>query len=73
MKQTEANMMKEAEKKILVEKKQMVTFIAGNINAATERIQVALKAVIPHLDVRGTQWEEISVNQQAKREQHIGY
>lgn len=40
----------------------MVTFIAGNINAATERIQVALKAVIPHLDVRGTQWEEISVN-----------
>lgn len=47
------------------EKKKMVTFIAGVINATaevrskTERIQIIVKAAIHHLDMAGLKWEEV--------------
>lgn len=48
------------------EKKKLVTFIAGVINATfeikskTERIQVIVKAAEHHLDMIGLKWEEIN-------------
>lgn len=53
------------EKKNWVEKKKLVTFIAGVINATneikskTERIQVIVKAAVYHLDMIGLRWEEV--------------
>lgn len=47
------------------EKKKIVTFIAGVINATaevrskTERIQIIVKAAIHHLDMAGLKWEEV--------------
>lgn len=47
------------------EKKKIMTFIAGVINATaevrskTERIQIIVKAAIHHLDMTGLKWEEV--------------
>lgn len=56
---------KEKEKSIWKEKKNLVIFIAGVINATaevkskTERIQVIVKAAVHHLGMAGLKWEEI--------------
>lgn len=53
-------------RKAWIEKKKLVTFIAGVINATheikskTERIQVIVKAAEHHLDMIGLKWEEIN-------------
>lgn len=58
-------MLKEKEKKAWEEKRDLVTFIAGVINATaevkskTKRIQIITKAAIQHLDMVGLKWEEI--------------
>ncbi|XP_035277579.1 uncharacterized protein LOC118229593 [Anguilla anguilla] len=63
--QTAASIIQEVEKKLLIEKKKLVTFIAGVINATadvnskTERIQIIVKAAVHHLDIRGLKWEEV--------------
>lgn len=56
---------KQQDEKAWVEKRKMVTFIAGVINATyeikskTERIQVIVKAAVHHLDMIGLRWEEV--------------
>lgn len=65
-----------AERKMLVEVKKLVTFIAGVINATieikskTEKIQVIVKAAAHHLDVSGITWEEVrnDLNAQASQD-----
>lgn len=53
------------ERKIEEEKKKMVTFIAGVINATsdvkskTERIQIIVKAACHSLDMKNIRWEDI--------------
>lgn len=52
-------------RKIWEEKKKLVTFIAGVINATseikskTERIQIIVKAAVHHLELVGLKWEEV--------------
>ena len=52
--------------KVWREKKNLVTFIAGVINATceikskTERIQIIVKAAEHHLGMRGLKWEEVN-------------
>lgn len=56
---------KEREEKEWVEKRDLVIFIAGVINATakvkskTDRIQIITKAAIEHLGMLGLKWEEI--------------
>lgn len=63
--QTAATIMQEVEKKLLIEKKKLVMFIAGVINATadvnskTERIKIIVKAAVHHLGIRGLKWEEV--------------
>ena len=55
----------ESEGKVKVDLKQLVTFIAGVVNATmevrskTERIQIIVKAAAHHLDISGLTWEEV--------------
>lgn len=64
-KQKRGYMLHEVERKLWKEKKKMVTFIAGVINATAEikskmeRIQIIVKAASHHLDMRDLRWEEI--------------
>lgn len=63
--QEEVNV-QQGKRKAWIEKKKLVTFIAGVINATheikskTERIQVIVKAAEHHLDMIGLKWEEIN-------------
>lgn len=69
--------MEKVEERIHSEKKRMVTFIAGVINATagvkskTERIQIIVKAAIHHLGLREIKWEEVreELSAQASQEQ----
>lgn len=62
------------------EKKKLVTFIAGVINATsdvkskTERIQIIVKAAVHHLDMVGLKWEEVrdDLSVQASQDPCIG-
>lgn len=62
------------------EKKKVVTFIAGVINATaeirskTERIQIIVKAAIHHLDMKGLKWEEVrdELSVQSSQETSVG-
>lgn len=73
-------MLKEKEKKGWEEKRDLVTFIAGVINATaevkskTERIQIITKAAIQHLGMVGLKWEEIrdGLSVQASQEGGVG-
>ena len=62
--ETLTSIVKEFEKKMLAEKKKLLTFIAGVRNATadvkskTERIQIIVKAAVHHLDMKGVRWEE---------------
>lgn len=64
-KQMMTSIVRDTEKKMLEEKKRLVTFIAGVINATadvkskTERIQIIVKAAAHHLDMKGIRWEEV--------------
>lgn len=66
-----------SEKKMLIEVKKLVTFIAGVINTTmeikskTERIQVIVKAGAHHLDVSGIAWEEVRNDMNAQASQDI--
>lgn len=59
--QTLISMVQEVEKRMSAEKRRLVTFVAGVINATaavkskTERIQIIVKAAIHHVDMRGNQ------------------
>ena len=59
------SIVRDIEKKMLEDKKRLVTFIAGVMNVTadvqskTERMQIIVKAAVHHLDVRGIRWEEV--------------
>ena len=72
----------EVEKKVREEKKKLVTFIAGVINATadvkskTERIQIIIKAAVHHLELKGLKWEDIREelsNQASQESQGTGH
>lgn len=64
-KQVMEKVMAMVERKIEEEKKKMVTFVAGVINATsdvkskTERIQIIVKAACHSLDMKNIRWEDI--------------
>lgn len=78
--QMTANMEQEGKTNKWEERKKLVTFIAGVINATdevkskTERIQIIVKAAAYHLGMRDLKWEEVrdSLNEKASQELSVG-
>lgn len=69
---------REKESRAQEEKKELVIFIAGVINATaevkskTERIQIITKAAIQHLGLIGLKWEEIREGLSGQPNQEAG-
>ena len=62
---------RQVSERVYVEKKALVTFIAGVINSTsgetskTTKIQLVVKAAFSHLGVEGLSWEEVQKDLQA--------
>lgn len=78
MEEKKKEIRKEAEGKVWIDLKKLVTFIAGVINATmetrskTERIQIIVKAAANHLNLSELSWEEIRQNLSTQSNQEGG-